>query len=204
MKPILFIHLPRTGGTFIREYAKRTKLINYYANYKQRDGHQSARLTKDPEKYFSFGLVRNPFDWYVSQYFYLSREGKELETGIFNGVDAGLCGVEFRNRFPTLTDWIKYGVNIPMFFETQIYDYMFCSETGRLLLDYVGKFEKLYDEIDHVLELNGIIPENKLRDFDGYRNASERGDYHQYFTSEAINIIMEKDKKLLDRYEYRY
>src|SRR4030042_1961966 len=106
MKKVLFIHLPRTGGTFIREYGKATKCINYYANYKQRDGHLPTSKIDDPDRWFKFGLIRNPYDWYVSQYHYFIGKSSEklLETGIYKGVDAGLYGCGFQERFPDFND----------------------------------------------------------------------------------------------------
>jgi hypothetical protein len=207
MKKVLFIHLPRTGGTFIRNYGKVTKCINYYANPKQRNGHQPARDTNEPDKWFQFGLIRNPFDWYVSQYFYFSGDKRgTLEEGIFEGVDKGLGGESFKLAFPNLEDWIRYGRNsdLPYFWLSDVYDYMFCDDKGKLLLDYVGKFEKMYDEVEHVLEINEIKPPFSLRGYLGERNASERGHYRQYLTKEAIDIIMAKDKKIFDLYDYDY
>src|SRR3990167_1918614 len=206
---ILFVHLPRTGGTFIRDYGKATKYINYYANYKQRDGHLPAREIKEPDKWFKFGFIRNPFDWYVSQYFYFAgKKEPNIETGIFKGVDKGLWGTEFVAEFPLFKDWMFYGYTnrkkLPYFWLINIYDYMFYDKEGRLLLDYIGKFENLYKEVTYVLDINGIHPSTSLKGFQGNRNASKHKNYKEYYRVEDKEHVEEIDGLLLRRYGYKY
>lgn len=60
---IIFIHLPRTGGTFLSEYD------NAYWQYY---GHHPAS-SLDPnilKTNYIIGNIRNPWDWYVSRYCY--------------------------------------------------------------------------------------------------------------------------------------
>lgn len=206
---ILFVHLPRTAGTFLRTYGHETKLINYYANKGQRDGHLPASEIKEPDTWYKFGLIRNPFDWYVSQYHYFAGKTKpNIESGIFKGVDGGLWGEKFLKRFPTFEDWMFYGYinrnKVPYFWLINVYDYMFFDKNGKLLLDYIGKYEDLYKVVDYVFRENEIEPEIELRDFGGFRNSSKHEDYNNYYYNEIKEYVETIDWIILRRYGYEY
>lgn len=62
----IFIHLFRSGGTFINEF-----LENNFTNFKMVGYHRPLSLI--PDKYNNLpvvGNVRNPWDWYVSVYYH--------------------------------------------------------------------------------------------------------------------------------------
>jgi hypothetical protein len=202
---ILFVHLPRTAGTFIRFYGKETKYINYYANYKQRDGHLPASKIDDPDKWFKFGLIRNPYDWYVSQYHYFGRESKFVpERGVFEGVDGGVYGEDFRLKFPTFSDWLIFGTqqNNEKFWLSNIYKYMFFNDEELCLLNYIGKYEDLYDEVNKVLKYNDIEPKINIEDFEGYRNSSKHEPYKNYYNVETKGIVKLMDIGIINKYGY--
>jgi hypothetical protein len=209
---IFFIHLPRTGGTFISQYARHRKTrlskeFNYYGTSHAEKKHQPASSVPNREDYFLFGLIRNPFDWYVSRYHYfIDKTSKGIylpEDEISKNSDAGLVGEEFQNKF-TFKEHIKYGLtSTPNFWLNNLHDYMFCDK-GKIIMNYIGKFEKMSEELDYVLKLNGTEARIPLKDYWGNKNASKRGDYHEYYDNELINIITEKDKKILNLYGYTY
>lgn len=207
---ILFTHLPRTAGTFIREYCEKTGYMTYSKN-EQDGGHLPLRIRKDLKEWFRFGIVRNPFDWYVSQYFWFIEKGTKygkkrnfavIEEGIFKNVDGGVFGKEFVAKFPTFKDWFNYGKKLDNFWFSYIYKYMFCNEAGTLLLNYVGKFENLNDEIDLVLKINDIEEKIKFSKFEGDRNASKHNHYSTYYTNDMKEKILEKDADILNKYGY--
>ena len=67
---IVFIHIPRTGGTSIKSALNLHDKI-----YKEDVYHMSANdIPKECEDYFKFTFVRNPFDRFVSLYFYNKSE----------------------------------------------------------------------------------------------------------------------------------
>src|SRR3990167_5073650 len=187
---IYFIHLPRTGGTFISQYArhkltKLSKQFNYYPNPYNQKRHSPASSITDPENYYLFGLIRNPFDWYVSRYHYFIDKPKKgistIEDEISKNSDAGLIGEEFEKKF-TFKDHIKYGLtSTPNFWLSNLHDYMFCDDEGHNIMNHIGKFENMNDELNFVLKENGLEPRVELKDFWGYKNASERKDYHEYY-----------------------
>ena len=86
-KKLLFIHVPKTGGKFVRE-----QIIKYNAKYFYKlDGikvkaaykapgtlyfHQRYCLIKDaiPANVIPFAIVRNPYTWLESAYFYFNMQ----------------------------------------------------------------------------------------------------------------------------------
>lgn len=209
---IFFVHLPRTGGTFISQYTRNrlTRLrrqFNYWPNAYTSKKHSPASTIPDRKEHYLFGLIRNPFDWYVSRYHYFidkpSKGLNVIEDDISKNSDAGLIGEEFKNKF-SFKDHILYGLkSTPNFWLSNLHDYMFC-ENGKNIMNHIGKFENMNDELNFVLKENGITPRVELKDFWGYKNASIRKDYHDYYDGELINIIMEKDRKIFDLYKYEY
>lgn len=58
---ITLIHLPRTDGTFLSNLAKDISGFYVY-------GHKPTSSLK--RKSYITGMIRNPFDWYVSRFEY--------------------------------------------------------------------------------------------------------------------------------------
>ena len=69
-KKIIFIHIPKTGGTSM-ENALRGKLGQLFTTHRKASEYASHN---DLDKFFKFTIVRNPWDKMVSEYFYY-REG---------------------------------------------------------------------------------------------------------------------------------
>jgi len=95
----VFIHVPKTGGVFVEKLLREYSPADW--DVKAVPGHQT--IGDIPSQYRSlpvFGFVRNPWDWYVSLYEYLKRDG---QNEIFNGVsDHGRKG--FKETLLSLFD----------------------------------------------------------------------------------------------------
>ena len=88
-KPFKFIHIPKTAGTAINQSA----LIERKNTDRRSYGHIGAREIKDIKNFYTFALIRNPYDKvYSSWNFYNSGKGKmdsklamQQSYPIFNG-----------------------------------------------------------------------------------------------------------------------
>ncbi len=91
------------------------------------------------DSYFKFGFVRNPWDRIVSEYKYRGHPVKiDFKTYLFKHLPA-----------PGWTD--SYCHIIPQ------HDFL-CDEAGKLLVDFVGRYENLQSDFDKVCARVGIPP----------------------------------------------
>ncbi len=73
----VFVHNPRTGGAFVKTLFKHYIDINKYRPLEEYHLPASKIPAKDKSK-MSFGMVRNPWSWYVSLYHFQQPRGKWL------------------------------------------------------------------------------------------------------------------------------
>ena len=84
----IFIHIPKTAGTTVREYLMKMGVANSQRtsglpnmNFLQ----NIAQVVNLYPNYFTFSFVRNPFDRFVSYYMHGLRKNKEaIEKGVIN------------------------------------------------------------------------------------------------------------------------
>lgn len=129
------------------------------------------------DKFYKFGFVRNPWDWQVSLYHYMSQISDHHQG-------------EIAKRFSSFEEYLDWRVVKDK--RTQK-DFFYDSENN-LKADYVGKFENLATDFDFICKEIGIDAEL------GHKNSSKRSnDYRKYYSTETKNLIadhFEDDIKL--------
>ncbi len=157
----LFVHVPKTAGMSIEHFflarlgltwAQRAPLLlkgnDDPARGPPRLEHLGAaeyvRLgyvsRAQFDTYFKFAFVRNPWDRLVSEYKYRGYPVKvDFKTYLFK-------------RFPAPGWTDLYCHVVPQ------YDFLH-DESGRLLVDFVGRYERLQEDFDRVCVRLGIPPE---------------------------------------------
>jgi len=144
------------------------------------------RIDRDTwESYFKFGFVRNPFERFVSAYFFLFRNSLAAEQRqpkrIAEGMKAALNRPKFRRRV----------LIVPQ-------SELLTDADGRLALDRLGRHERLqadFDEIAQRLEL----PPTPLP----VRNATEHTHYSHYYDDELKEMVGALYEEDLGRFSYR-
>lgn len=159
-KPLncIFVHIPKVAGQSIE-----ARLLECVDPYRARLDDFLLRVNTDPargpvvldhlsakeyvgcgyisaaefDSLFKFGFVRNPWDRLVSEYRY-----REYQLSF-----------EFK-RF-VLEHWPKAGFNDLHLHVIPQYDFLH-DDDGRLLVDYVGKYERLQEHFDTVSNRLGI------------------------------------------------
>jgi hypothetical protein len=132
--PFSFVHINKTGGSSIEKalglpFAHLTAL-------ELREVVGAERW----ERRFSFGFVRNPWDRVVSHYHY---RVKTNQTGL--GADPIPFG-----------EWVirAYGERDPVYYDQpKMFQPQFlwlCDQSGREMVDFVGRFERLHEDFDEV------------------------------------------------------
>lgn len=119
--------------------------------------------------YFKFGFVRNPFDRFVSTCFFLRRNQPGMEQHATSFMKQAIRTPRFRHRILVRPQ-----------------SALLTDESGRVALDYVGRFEDLQKSCDEVFDRIGL-PRAEL----AKRNASKHGEYSDYYDDGLRHAVAE-------------
>jgi len=204
----IFIHFPRTAGSSIEKFLLKTDDIYGPKTSIYRDKENNERIiseghhtsVKDYVKqngeeiwneYFTFSFVRNPWDWFVSNFFW--------DLYQYNKAKAEGRAIKYRRNFiveecnSDFTTYIKKGAERPDWFVfTQVCDFI-----GNP--DFVGRFENL--EKDMQIICNRLSLEYK--DFPCL-NKMDRKDYMHYYDNETGEIVYNLFKKDIECFDYSF
>ncbi len=199
-KKFIFIHIFKTAGTSVTRYLLPYSSLKYklaYGNWFTRklygnlfkimgDGgklllghrkHAKANEVKlsmgfEYEQYFKFAFVRNPYDRALSAYYYYMQSPW-----------LPLCKDAREKKFREF---------LVSYFETKPFrqvDYL-CSNDGDIIVDYVGKYESLNDDLCFVL--NELKIEKK--------GALERYNVSKKRKNDRKNVLDVYSKSLIEEY----
>ena len=194
---ILFVHIAKTGGTSIRAalgrlhwtdpYAIPIHLVNGLTRIlKYKTGAKFPRHAKaiaafecigEPfwSKLFKFGFVRNPWDLQVSNWHYLRNHprGPVDQFGDFQEFLSYL----FRKDRP----W-QYHLDA----HQELQSHYVSDHSGRVILDFIGRFERLHEDFEEACRLGGI-PQVRLPH---KRPSKERKkDYRVYYDDLTAEMV---------------
>jgi hypothetical protein len=181
--PFIFIHINKTAGTSIG------KAIGLPVKDHLTAREIIARVGRQRwDQAFKFTLVRNPWDKAVSLFEYRRKKNR---TGIaskdipfaewVNMVYGPEKNPEFYNvkSFQPQVDWLK-------------------DDEGRISIDYIGKFESINADFDHIMRKIGI--DTSLP----YLNASKRSDYRSYYDNTSRDTVAQWFKEDIDTFDYEF
>lgn len=177
-KNFIFIHIPKTGGNSVN------RVLQQYAVIPPRtllECHIPASVMRscirDYNTYFSFSFVRNPFDRLVSLY-YFSRKHRAFPATFKEYVE-----LVYRGDYPKSPD--QY---------SKLY-----NPCGKLLVDFVGKFENIQHDFTHVCNKIGIQPVALPK-----ANATKHPDYKDCYTPELVKYVGELYADDLETFGYEW
>jgi hypothetical protein len=221
----VFIHLHKSGGSFVNEC-----LLRFVPNARS-IGYHLPRLLVPAEaaRLPVLGFVRNPWSYYVSWYNFQAQ--RPAPNAMFNILsDSGRLGFEatVRNMLelgsgsPHLTALMaalpahygKSGLNLPAFalapirnsgigFYSFLYEYLY----GDLSTMTVERAEDLRVRLLEYLETVGHRVTHAMNDFVMDRaalNTSEHGPYMDYYSQELRDLVAEKDGAIIARHGYQF
>jgi hypothetical protein len=221
----VFLHLHKSGGTFVNEC-----LLRFLPQARQIGYHLPRKLI--PAEFASLpalGLVRNPWSYYVSWYtfqarrqqpnalFNLMSEGRTLE---FNGtlrnlLQLGTTAKHLDDLVAALPPrYINRGLNLPGFalepirgselgFYSYLYKYLY-DGPGML---HVARMERMRAELPSLLVSTGQIVGPAMRAFitdEPPRNTSEHRSYTEYYDDSLRDLVLERDALVIKRHGYRF
>lgn len=198
-KNIIFVHVPKTGGTSIAEWLT----TNCNGKKGRRVHHPLSELKKEFNKdAFSFTVVRNPWDRLLSYYVYIKKTtenrlndallGKLKKSNKLKKTPAYLSEtLELLNKgfeYFIKNDWVWTRTNMSISHQTDIAEGV----------DLILKFENLTEDFKKIQTImNCYLPLP-------YKNITTHSHYSTYYNQEMIDIISDKFKDEIIRYNYDF
>ena len=185
----IFIHIPKTAGI---------SLVKSIFGDVTLEGHRSVSFYKQVfdstySDFFTFTIVRNPWDRLYSAYKFLQKGGMNIHDK--NAFETYL------SIYRDFEDFILNGLNKKIIWEVMhlIPQHEFvCDKHGKIIVDYVGKFENLNKSLDEI----NIILES---DFElEHHNKNDKKDYKDIYTTEMIEKVYQIYQKDIDIFEYNF
>jgi len=207
----VFVHIAKTGGTSVRAALALLRWRDplYWLSFPchrlshwtgHRLGTKFPRHAKIiaakemlPMEYFrslfKFVFVRNPWDLQVSSFHHIRRERPHLIAQI--------------NTFP---EFIRFKLDRERPFQFHLdtsierqSDYIKDLD-GRILTDFIGRYERLQEDFDEVCRHIGIATRTLPRK----REAKDRNDYRRYYDDATAELVALHFKADIDAFGYRF
>lgn len=192
----LFVATTKTGSTSIEEHLNPyraqyeiTHLVGSYNKHCPLDIiHETFPFI---ENHFKFSIVRNPFDWVVSWYFY--RKSNSIPGGKNNPNCTD--GVEFKEWLtnPESTAYNEKGIGLSM---SQL---DIIQGNKKISMDFVGKYENIQQDFNTICDKIGI-PRQQLP----HSNKSKHKHYTEYYDEETREIVAQKYAKDIEYFGYEF
>jgi len=185
----IFIHIPKTAGVSVSQ-----------ALYGREIGHRRAKYLKtyNPymfQKYFKFGFVRNPWDRMVSAFWFLKKGGANKNDkkwaskylASFKDFHDFVLSLKYKKQVNRVLKWHH--------FKPQ-WEYI-CDDDLQILLDYVGRFEKLVSDFENVKNTLNIACELPYFNYGDHRYYRK---YYNWETKEIVSSLYKQDIELFNYY----
>ena len=218
----LHIHPPRTGGSTIRAALWRMSQIGL-CRIVGDFGERSARVA-DYLTVYKFGFVRNPWAWYLSHYcwhrFRRFDEGATEPSWQFSrSTDDGIIDAKNEADCITFRDWLLRGFGReaargeepdfaplpwrqqPYFSVTRIVRDMLYSADGVLLVNFVGRLERIDDDFQHVLRCSGLPMYTE--EIPVVKSTTHKPCCEEY-DDEMRELVADRDRWLIEEFGYRF
>lgn len=188
---LCFIHNPKTAGSSIQSWLLKNTDCTHWKLHCTLDQAKE----KFPNIKYSFAVVRNPWDWAVSSYFY---EYKKIEHNL-----------ALINDKPHLinTNKDKYNIKVQHQkknfldngFEYWLTNGHITPQNKFLDVDYVLKFENLHKDFQKIQQMLFVdVPLPHI-------NKTKKEDYKTYYTnSDIINYVYNKYNNEITKFGYKY
>ena len=181
----VFFHIPKTAGSSIES-------LDWWDRW---TGHfPAAAAATVPKGYYSFCFVRNPWDRFVSLYHYFATMTPDHR---WYGANARLAGdvrrigsfADFCRNFSTWRFRDNYHFRPQCRWIT--------DAVGNLAVDFVGRFERLQDDVNAVCHRLGAPPVELP-----VLNRSSHGPYLNYYSDETREIVADLSREDIAAFGY--
>jgi Sulfotransferase family len=198
----IFVHIFKTGGTSIRAalnpFVDRREYLAWnfirrrlgfppptpYPGLSSHAHGDEIRAALPPEifnHYFKFAFARNPWDLQVSLYHYIMRWRAHHEHAAIS-------------RLGGFEEFLRYRIDHP----TWSQKCFVADQSGKQILDFVGRFENLSADFQHVCTRVGINPRLPRL------NRSRHKDYRTYYTDRGRALVEQTCKDDIEFFDYSF
>jgi hypothetical protein len=212
----VFIHIQKTGGDSLsRLLAEKVPDLTTLAAKHERLQKVPA-LLGEYRDYYKFAFIRNPWDRLVSWYSMIQEAAQLSATDAEASERAKIRYEQVRNN-PLWRYVLKESTNFDSFIlnclspvevRTGVYysfaynqlDYI-TDTYGGVCVDFIGRFERFFDDVKVVLARFGIsIGNNDLN----HENTSWHDHYSTYFTPDTQAIVFERYQRDIEHFGYTF
>lgn len=222
----VFLHLHKSGGTFVNEL-----LMRYLPDARQQGYHlPRASIPADAKHLPVLGLVRSPWSYYVSWYAFqksrpqpnalfqvLSDEGRaDFATTLRHMLDLGVETDRLDRLLGLLpTTYINRGLNLPGFalapirntargFYSHLYGYLYGPPDASL---HLGRMEELRVALPRLFQEVGQPVSPAMQQFiaaEAPRNVSTHTHYATYYDADLAALVAQRDASIIAAHGYRF
>lgn len=207
-KKFIYIHVDRTGGTTFSKAFKKYTIFQWSHRFYMLClsifgeipaihllKEQSAKSLRDKigkenfNSYFKFAMIRNPWEWLVSDYSYR----QQYKVATYHDIISKMSFEEYV-KWKLLENYHT----IDPLGKNRGLSAMFTDENGNQLVDHVGRFENFSEEFEYFCNKIGVkatLP---------HLNQSKFNDYRKFYTEELENLVTQYFKLDIDTYEYKF
>ena len=222
----VFLHLHKSGGTFVNEFLMRFLPDARHVGYHL----PRSMIPSEAVQLPVLGFVRNPWSYYVSWYSFqlerpnpnflfriLSDDGRlDFESTVRNMLNLGAGSIRLDMLMRSLPQkYSNQGLNLPGFalapirdsrlgFYTYLYRYLYAGP-GKPVI--VGRLEELRDDLLPMLESIGQPLTEEMRSHvakESPSNTSTHTGYAEYYSDALRNLVAERDAEVIARHGYRF
>ena len=223
----VFVHIPKTGGSFVRELCQQhmpQRLVESGLRH-----HAADRLIPDGFRHLPrFAVVRNPWDWYVSWFFYQRRRWEKVRRE----AAPDLVRLSLWSRI-TEDGRLDFGEALPRLLSGEglegdsdevsrrrtqmvgeagvgLFHIIMRAKVGESLdrgLITIGKLESLREAFLTFLTSSSIdVPDELLADLRVHPpvNVSSRGGYADYYDAPLAALVAQRERYLIDLFDYSF
>jgi hypothetical protein len=167
----IFVHIPKTAGSSVAQALCASSRHAPYFEYE----------STNPRKfnqYFKFSFVRNPWDRFVSTFFFLKKGGMNEMDRRFTAEN--LAGYD--NFAAFVEGWLNEK-NIWSWIHFKPQHYFICDAGLRVRMDFVGRVESIAADFRYICERLGVDAELK------WTNSTNHRPYGEYYTDDLRDRV---------------
>ena len=187
----IFIHVPKNAGQSVRG----TLFENLLPGHMKVFTYQLVYPKKVFDSYFKFAFTRNPWDRLASAYMFMKGGGAHEKDRAWSE--------RTLTQYDNFESFVKNGLRTEEVqtwphFRPQVH--FLRGQNGRIELDFIGRFENLQEDFNHVrdqLDLSGeLLFINKTK--------TKREPYQTYYSEELREIAANVYKEDIETFAYKF